>query len=498
MQAAVKQLTEATADLQREKDEALSDARALREKVIKREHKLTVVTQERADALAQLAELSSEVKSLSKKLEKQRAANKTVEGQLKESKNECDKLGNELKRAGEHKTKLEAELSSTKSSLRESQDMASSALSQLDETKAELELRGDAMNRLEDAVGSAQSRVDELRAEHAVASRVVKTVNRELKAQLSAETRKVARLERELAQAQKAMLNAAKAGVAVGVLPPSSPAMNALTATSSAGNTPNRQPSVSNMALPSSSVASSSSAPSQGGVFDSNPFGVPPAGNARVSSAAGAARPGTTGAGARPMAAGAAGSVKRASEAGVAAMGGGNMEETVKLLGSRLKDVLAEAEIAKEKVRMLEGIVQSLSGELEEKRRLLKELTSSGGSSGSGGSGDAAIDAEAQAAVTVSGPPEQAVPVLQSRLAKALAETARLKRDMRTMGAEVLAAQDRARESDRKAAEIGQLLAEAQESSQTGIGYMQGSDNVTGAGQEGATVSSRDDASDLT
>jgi hypothetical protein len=150
-------------------------------------------------------------------------------------------------------------------------------------------------------------------------------------------------------------------------------------------------------------------------------------------------------------------------------MGGGDMADTVKLLGTRLRDVLAEAEVAREKVKMLEGIVQALSGELEDKKRLLRELTASSGAPGA-------------AAVPVS---ESSVPVLQSLLSKANGENERLKKDMKTLGAEVLLAQDKARmaagEADAKEEELRRLRRALEEARAAGGG----DDAGEGGGEDG-------------
>jgi hypothetical protein len=77
---------------------------------------------------------------------------------------------------------------------------------------------------------------------------------------------------------------------------------------------------------------------------------------------------------------------------------------------------LKDAEMSREKCKMLEDIVQGLSKDLEEKKRLVKELTTSTASPSAAGS---------------SSDPK----VLTSLLEKANAENARLKRDLRTLAA---------------------------------------------------------------
>ena len=131
---------------------------------------------------------------------------------------------------------------------------------------------------------------------------------------------------------------------------------------------------------------------------------------------------------------------------------------------------------------MLEGIVQALSGELEDKRRLLRELTASGGGGGS---------AVPDAAVSAAG---DSVPVLKSLLQKSMGENERLKRDLRTLGAETLAAQDKARaavaEGEAREAEVAALkraLGAAEEAAAAAAaGGGEGGEGEERGGEEGA------------
>jgi hypothetical protein len=83
---------------------------------------------------------------------------------------------------------------------------------------------------------------------------------------------------------------------------------------------------------------------------------------------------------------------------------------------------------------MLEGIIQSLSAELDDKKRLLKQLTTS-----SGGANDAATVSRAVGAAG------NDVAVLKSLLEKSMNETNRVKQDMRIIGDELSKAQEKLR-----------------------------------------------------
>lgn len=130
-------------------------------------------------------------------------------------------------------------------------------------------------------------------------------------------------------------------------------------------------------------------------------------------------------------------------------MGGGDVTATITLLGQRLNSVLAEAEMAKEKVRMLEGIVRSLNSELEEKKRLLRSFTGGGASSGAGNAGGASaaglegLSLEAQQALQAASQSENPLGVLKSLAEQSMSENGRLKRDMRTLANDLTASQER-------------------------------------------------------
>ena len=259
-------------------------------------------------------------------------------------------------------------------------------------------LRREAMLRLEDAVAMAGARMEEFKSEHGIATKLVKQMNKELKSSLAAETRKVARLEREIASAASS-----RSGPAArpGTLSPAGMA-------SRPGGPP---PS------PLLTASTASPVPGRNGGGD-----VRVAGNGSGAGAASSA------------------SAPRPRATPSAPMGGGDMAETVKLLGERLRVVLAESEVAREKTRMLEGIVQSLSIELDDKKRLIRGLTSSGsGASGSGAS------AKASPATTDAAE-------LRALLDAASIENERLKGDLRTLGLETDAAQSKARVAEMDAA----------------------------------------------
>lgn len=458
----VQQLTESTAAAERAKEAAEEDSKALREKLFKREQKLTSVTQERAEVQAQLAELGSEIKSISKKLEKSKANLKSSEESLKATRSELERVNSELKRVTEVRERLDADLQSTREQLSKLTVEHSAASSALEASTSESSHRAEAIKQLEEAVSAAQTRIEEMRNEFIIATKLTKQHNNELKTALAAETRKVAKLERELMAVRKSAATPSM-GAAQARMPPS-PAMGGMLGPSAGGalGTPMRAGGAS------AGSSASSATPTAARPTDSNnPFGTPlsgaamaspgiarrpgPAGAASASAAGFATPPGVPrpgGAHAHAVSAGGArGAAPAAGGAGgrnLAPMGGGDMAETVKLLGTRLKDVLAEAEVAKEKVKMLEGIVRSLSDELADKKRLLKELTTSA-------AGGAVDDAAAMDTVRSAGSDPN---MLQNLLQKAMSENARLKKDMKVLGAEVMNSQDKARKAEEECRKV--------------------------------------------
>jgi hypothetical protein len=123
---------------------------------------------------------------------------------------------------------------------------------------------------------------------------------------------------------------------------------------------------------------------------------------------------------------------------------------TVKLLGQRLTGVLADNERLRERLRMVETIVQDLSRELQSKKALVRGLT---GASGNGASSDSmhhsggvpnaalglalelGVDEANIALVQAASADENAVQTLSSLLFKHMAESARLKTDLATLAA---------------------------------------------------------------
>jgi hypothetical protein len=501
----VAQLTESAAAADAAKSDAIEEAKLSREKLIKREQKLTAVTQEKAEAQAQVQELSADVKSLSKKLEKSKIAVRSGEETLRQTKQELDKTQNELRKVTDARDKLIQELNRTKDDLAQVKGDYDRTLASWEAVSAESTQRADAIEQLEIAVNRAQTQIEEQRNEYLIATKLTKQSNKELKTALAAETRKVAKLERDLLTARKTIpgtpgfggvANSGNRGV------PSSPALTSGNSnsnvtgntgspmrnpSSAVGNTPRTDsnnflgvPAVTPNAANAGAVNSVRRMNPGNNLGPSNglatPPGVPrtqsnqirqPVSNARVMGS------GTPGSGGKNL----------------APMGGGNMEETVKLLGTRLKDVLAEAEVAREKVKMLEGIVQSVSDELADKKRLLKELTST--------SGGAVDDSGAMETVRSAGTDPS---LLQNLLQKSMSENARLKRDMKVLGKEIMEAQDKARKADemaRKAMQEKQQAIEAQialQSQYNNENYSIGGDiNDNGS----VTISERGDGGNL-
>jgi hypothetical protein len=127
------------------------------------------------------------------------------------------------------------------------------------------------------------------------------------------------------------------------------------------------------------------------------------------------------------------------------------MEATIRMLGARLQEQLKKREELNVKNHMLEGIVQSLQGELEEKKRLMKQLT------GAGSGAD--IKSDVSKTVAAAG---NDVKLLRSLLESALADSARIKHDMRLVGQELAAAEEKASRATAAQSLLEARLAEAE------------------------------------
>jgi peptidoglycan hydrolase CwlO-like protein len=458
---------------------AEEDTKAAKEKLYKREQKLATVTQERVEAQGRVDEISAEVKQLSKKLEKARANVKSGEESLRVTREQLERVSNDLKKTSESQQALAVEASTLRAELSKTRGDLEVKINELQASLSESNQRGIAISQLEAAVSAAQSKLEEMRSDYVIATKLTKQSNKELKSSLSAEVRKVAKLERELALAAKRGL---ASPVPIGLNTPSNSNSNNAGLPQSSGGGGGMSTPIQRGGPQSPAILSPMR--QAGGVDALNPFGgqgiATPGGISRTTTASSAVRKPGGGGGApfrtpptvpfgtpvnmanRTNTPSSGSSARSASNNNNAPMGGGNFEETVRLLGNRLQDVLAEAEVAREKVKMLESIVRSLSDELADKKKLLRELTSTttsgvggggmsspapgGGSGGSSASAMGRVSAEEAAMIeqtikSAGGDPA----TLTSLLQKAMGEGARLKRDMRVLGGEVEQAQDKAR-----------------------------------------------------
>jgi hypothetical protein len=127
------------------------------------------------------------------------------------------------------------------------------------------------------------------------------------------------------------------------------------------------------------------------------------------------------------------------------------MEATIRMLGTRLQEALRKREELAVKAGMLEGIVQSLQAELDEKKKLIKQLT--------GGGSGADIKSDVSRTVAAAG---NDVKLLRSLLESALADSARIKHDMRLVGQELTAAEERASRTSAEKGALEARLAEAE------------------------------------
>ena len=390
------QLTESAAAAARAQGEAEASLAATRDKLHKREARVVSLSQEKAELDTAVRDAEAEVQRLKKRGDKARLERKDGEERLAGARKECERLGGEVRGAREALAKCEEALAEARGSGEAARGALEAAQGDLAAVRTLCENRGGAMALLEEAVAASAARVEEQRSDYANAVRLVKGLNKELQAGLRVEVAKVARLERELALAERRAAAAAAGGGGGGGSSGSSGSGSSSSAAAAAASPGVRPQLQSGAFLPQSPAVAGLSALSPGGG----------GGGAR-----GAAAPSASASAAPP------GSAARAGGAG-SALAPTDLQETVKALGLRLQSVLRESEESREKCKMLEGIVQSLSLELEEKKRVLKELTSSAPVTvGGAGSGSASV------------------PVLTSLLEKAQQENERLKRDLRTLGA---------------------------------------------------------------
>jgi len=366
----------------------------MREKLGKRDAKLVAVTAERADLASQLSGAEAECTSLKKKYDKARAGVKEKEEALRLTRLEVERLGSELRKCTESRDRLELECGSAKETIEELGRKLEICEEELREKRETCEKRGEAMTLLEEAVTASSTRVEEQRSEYAIKHRLVHQLTKELQASLATESRKVARLERELASAQKSAASASAAAAAAGAA-----------GGSGSGGGVGIRPSP-----PTPTLASSFLSPPPQSISSPSPQA---ASHHHGGVRAGSSLQGTPKSGIHT-------STPQTSSSG----GGGDLGDTVKMLGERLRVVLGEAEVSREKVRMLEGIVQTLSVELEEKKRIVKELTSSTGGAAASTSSSSSSSSSATASE------------LNARLETAQGENERLRRDLKTLGLE--------------------------------------------------------------
>jgi hypothetical protein len=292
---------------------------------------------------------------------------------------------------------LRAQLASTTADLQQ-------ATEALTLRSAESDERAQAISQLESLVSVTEGKVEEMKADFQIAIKLTKQLNMELKAQLSAEHKRVAKLERELQGKTQHARAPASPGLSGSTGPAPSPA---------------RQPVNSG---PTNLVLNK---PVQNPVPSATSNG--------------------------PVAAAVSNVVSRTFSSGQMQPHGGathartqsakNMpdeDDTIRMLGQRLQTVLADAEVAREKVRMLEGIIQTLTVELDEKRRLLKQLTTSTSTSSVDD-----LSTEHTRAINAALAGENPVSVLKSLLEKTLSENARLRRDLRIIGEDLAQTQER-------------------------------------------------------
>ena len=90
-QAAVKQLTESSAEHHRAKDAAEAETKQVRERLIKREQRLAATVQERAEAQSAVTDLSEQLTALRKKVDKQRKEAKANEEGLRMTRAELER-----------------------------------------------------------------------------------------------------------------------------------------------------------------------------------------------------------------------------------------------------------------------------------------------------------------------------------------------------------------------------------------------------------------------
>jgi hypothetical protein len=161
-----------------------------------------------AELQTQLDEAAREAAALRKRHEKTRKDLKSNEESLKAARAELDRVQEDNRRGRDARAALDAELAAVRSALAESKSQHAELSGTHAATVAELAERTRAMASLEEAIATASSRIEEIKVEHTIGLRLTRQLNRELKAQLGAESRRSAKLERELAAATKGSASA--------------------------------------------------------------------------------------------------------------------------------------------------------------------------------------------------------------------------------------------------------------------------------------------------
>lgn len=390
---------------------AESTAQSATQRAEEAEAKLAAAAEAKADLQAQLEELQGRVKA-------SQSAQEAATAELQQARSDCEAAQAAASQAEEQ---LKAGLS---------------ARAALEATSAEQE----------STLADLERKLDRVSSDHKVAVKQHKQLKKDLGSELAKASGKVTALTAErddlAARVEDAEARAATALVA----PPASPASPRLLGSGPMSPAPG-SPST---ALPASLT---SGARRPGTLQRSNSAAMPKRSNSVLGSfmsALSVPTASTSGsglgglAGLAPSGATAPGSTRPSTSVSSEPLTPSD-PRTVKLLGQRLTNVLAENEHLRERLRMVETIVQDLSGELQSKKALLRGMTGASGKGPSfGGAGEPSpaalglahelgIDEASIALVEAASADENAVQTLSSLLFKHMAESSRLKQDLATL-----------------------------------------------------------------
>lgn len=356
-----------------------AENKELEDKVRARDKRIESLTQAKGNAEVQLREVTTSLDETVVSLTSLEASDRTLRARTSQLESSLTAALEELQELRPMRSGFEA-LQANAERLQSDLTAAQDSMRAYETTVTQLKVE----------LADAETRTEDQKAEHVIATRMLKQMNKELKAQLGKERAKEAK------------------PVPQSPVPAPSPLLKPSTPTAAS--------------VPAFSAATTPSSVAVTPPFTSS---LPPRPPYDASGGSGAAASAGAGAGAG-SGVGAGAPSRRASQLGDT----GSSDETMQLLAKRIQSLLAENEGVRERIRFLEGIVQSLTRDNDNYRAMTKQLTSSK-------SVVEGTSSTAQSVVDKATRSENPIRVLQSLLLKALTENERLKNDMRVLGAEM-------------------------------------------------------------